>query len=370
MRIFNSNYIHGSTIVSSQGPWLIAKDGFKIFDTWLGSGTLILGHCAGTDPAVPIDMLPDGPELDTTLFQNLEAAAGWPVGGLGFQTSGSSAIARACRLARAATGKEAIAVVKNFWHGSDDQFLFTGSDKTQISPGVPEGSQGCSHYFSSINQFLELATMANYAALLLEPYQGADPSTATLTSTISTWRETLRENSIFLIADEIITGFRERYGSCTVSRNYFPDILVFGKAIGNGYPVGVVLVATNVIKSVPDRLFWGGTFSASPTQIASVSNHLERLKKLDYSKLTDNLSNICHRVESIIQRKKFPLGIFKGCGFARIKEFTGNSQPRAFVNTKRSSFKDLQTDALKERIYLGNNGLMFPSVFNIEDYLL
>ena len=46
------------------------------------------------------------------------------VGSLGIQTSGSSAITRACRIARALTGKRLIALIGDFWHGSEDEFLF------------------------------------------------------------------------------------------------------------------------------------------------------------------------------------------------------------------------------------------------------
>ncbi len=345
------------------------KSAGRAFDTWLGSGSLIFGHGDGVQHSAAVDMLPEGAAIDESLFTNLEAAAGWAVGGAGFQTSGSSAIARACRLARAATGREKVAVVKSFWHGSDDQFLFAGANKEQISTGVPQGSQSSSHWFESIDQFLATAHLPDYAAILLEPYQGADPSATTLSATHSAWREVLEENNILLIVDEIITGFRERYGACTASRESKPDILVFGKAVGNGYPVGVVLVTPRVADLVPKTFFWGGTFAASPTQMSAITGHVKRLLKLDYAIMQKNLVGICARVEKMISAHKFNLVVTKGCGFARIKELSEAAMPRAFFAGNQSDFQALRDVGLREGIYLGANGLIFSSVYNIEDNL-
>lgn len=369
MRIFNSNLKLTPTFVSSQGPWLMDSNGGRAFDTWLGSGSLVFGHAVDREDALSIDMLPDGSPIDESLLQNLQAASGWEVGGVGFQTSGSSAIARACRLARAATGKDKVAVIKSFWHGSDDQFLFSGPTKTAISAGVPSESQNGSHWFESIDQFLTNSNLSDYAALLLEPYQGADPSVTTLTSTNAAWRSVLQANNILLIADEIITGFRERFGACTASRVCNPDILVFGKAIGNGYPIGVVLTTPSVATMTPKKFFWGGTFSASPTQLGAITSHLQKLSQLDYKTMETNLDCIVARLEKIIYSHNMNLKLAKGSGFARVKEISEATLPRAFFQGNQDDFVKLRNVGLEEGVYLGTNGLVFSCVQNIEDHL-
>jgi glutamate-1-semialdehyde 2,1-aminomutase len=343
--------------------------GGKAFDTWLGSGSLIFGHGQSYATELALDMLPDGSKIDETFFANLEAAAGWKVGGIGLQTSGSSAITRACRLARAATGKNKIAVIKSFWHGSDDQFLFAGSKRDAISAGVTHASQNNSYWFESIDQFLSEADLSDYAALLVEPYQGADPCITTLQANHSAWRNVLVKNNILLIADEIITGFRERFGSCTASRQCNPDILVFGKAIGNGYPVGMVLTTTAVANAAPEKFFWGGTFSASPTQLNVITAHLQRLKSLDYKIIENNLSALIGHIEKIINLHEFRLHIVRGCGFARIRDESDDATPRAFISGERSDYISLRNVGLKQGIYFGSNGLIFSSVNNIEGNL-
>lgn len=367
MRFFNSNLKPSPLFTASQGPWLLDSKGGKAFDTWLGSGSLIFGHGQKNSKELALDMLPDGSTIDKKLFADLEAAAGWKVGGIGFQTSGSSAIARACRLARAATGKNKIAVIKSFWHGSDDQFLFSGSKRDAISPGVSNAAQLNSYWFESIDQFLTEANFSDFAALLVEPYQGANPSITTLQASHSDWRTVLSSNNILLIADEIITGFRERFGSCTVSRQCNPDILVFGKAIGNGYPVGMVLVTPAVAEKTPENLFWGGTFSASPTQLNIITEHLKKLKNLDYKILENNLSTLINNIEKLISLHEFKLHIVRGCGFARIRDNSASTMPRAFISSEQSDFTSLREAGLTQGIYLGSNGLVFSSVNNIED---
>ena len=80
-------------------------------------------------------------------------------------------------------------------------------------------------------------------------------------------REKLREHGVMLLCDEVITGFRERYGSCNSSRGVNPDIVIFGKTAALGFPIGLVLVNRNTTSQMNELPFWGGTSSASPTQI-------------------------------------------------------------------------------------------------------
>ena len=62
---FNSNQKEFPEITSSEEQWLIDRNGQKIFDTWLGSGTLIFGHEKASE--IKIDMLPHGVEFDDAL---------------------------------------------------------------------------------------------------------------------------------------------------------------------------------------------------------------------------------------------------------------------------------------------------------------
>ena len=131
IKLFNANLDSLPEIIASKDQWLIDRNGNKLFDTWLGSGTLIFGHEKASE--IKIDMLPHGVEFDHQIRNLFSKLVDFEVGGIGLQTSGSSAITRAIRLARSITNRDKIAVVGDFWHGSDGDFLFK-MQKQKISP--------------------------------------------------------------------------------------------------------------------------------------------------------------------------------------------------------------------------------------------
>ena len=205
MIFFNANQKEHPSITSSSNQWLIDKNGKKFFDTWLGSGTLIFGH-EKEELKTKTDMLPDGVEFDNELKSLFSKLVDFTIGGVGFQTSGSSAVTRAMRLARAITNRDKIAVVGSFWHGSDGDLLFT-QQKLKISTGIPKSYQDEIQWFPCLEEFFATKSLDRYAGVLVEPYQGSDPSLSILKDITTHNREKLREHGVLLLCDEVITGF-------------------------------------------------------------------------------------------------------------------------------------------------------------------
>ncbi len=331
-----------------------------MFDSWLGSGTMIIGHTK-KKRSIDIDMLPNGTEFGNDLKRMITDMVSFTVGGIGLQTSGSSAVTRAMRLARAITARDKIAVIANFWHGSDGDLLFK-NDKTKISSGVPNSYQLDISWFETIEEFLQASEITDYAALLTEPHQGADPGSSTLEKIGTEQRELLRQCGVLLILDEVITGFRERYGSCDESRRVNPDIVVFGKTLGLGFPVGMVVVSNELIKKIREYPFWGGTFSASPTQIEHIKYSLTLLNTIDYRVIKKNLQDLIDAISEFAHDAGYE--IRTGCGFSRVIKRERPAEARAFL-ADNSSYFQLQDGLRKEGVYLASNALVFPSIYNI-----
>ena len=366
MQYYNSNLKEKESFTDASGPWLIDNQGNRFFDCWLGSGSLILGHEKIKHQNV-CKMLPEASISnldDISLINNL---VDFEIGSFGIQTSGSSAITRACRIARAVTNRRLIALIGDFWHGSEDEFLFRHnyellSDGLAISPG--------NNYvwFTTLESFLSQHNCQEFAAILVEPIQGANPKANVIKElTKSDIREKIRNHNILLIFDEIITGFRNNYGSTEISRKCDPDIVVFGKAIGGGYPIGVVIVNsryTNIAKN--KKIFWGGTFSANPTQIELMINQLMKLQRLDYRLINNNLDSVCKYILEKINMDELGYQIIIGNGFARLVKPNKNFIPsRGFLVKKTESEIKLDKMCKKNKIYVSKNRLIFPSVFNI-----
>ncbi len=368
MEYYNSNIKEKAPFVDSSGPWLIDNGGNRFFDSWLGSGTLIFGHEKIKHSNVG-KMLPETSISnldDISLINNL---VDFEIGSFGIQTSGSSAITRACRIARAVTNRRLIALIGDFWHGSEDEFLFRHnyellSDGLAISPGENYV------WFETLESFLAQKNCEEFAAILVEPVQGSNPQSNIIKEVVNTdIREKIKENNILLIFDEIITGFRNNYGSSKLSRKCDPDIVVFGKAIGGGYPIGVVIVnrkCTNIAKL--RKIFWGGTFSANPTQLELMINQLRKLERLDFNLINHNLERICQYILENIHIESLGYRIKRSNGFARIVNPNEKFIPsRGFLVKKSESEIKLDEVSKEKNIYISKNRLIFPSIFNIDN---
>jgi glutamate-1-semialdehyde 2,1-aminomutase len=263
-------------------------------------------------------------------------------------------------LARAITEKEKIIVIGGFWHGSEDELLFRGN-KEVLSSGVPKLFQNNIIWFDRLEVALQNLDPISTAAVIIEPHQGSDPSKNILAGLTEERRNYLHANNILLICDEIINGFREQYGSCAASRAVSPDIVVLGKSIARGLPIGLVIISERALNPNKKLPFWGGTFSASPIQMRYMFDTLEKLSHLDYKDIQNNLFKIISRLSNYSQ--EFGLQITTGCNFARIKR-KSTSNARAFVEQDQA-FEEFRQTLLKKSIYIANNGLVFPSIFDI-----
>ena len=72
-------------------------------------------------------------------------------------------------------------------------------------------------------------------------------------------RKLADEKKIILIFDECTSGFRETNGGLHKKYNIKPDLAIFGKALGNGYPINVILGKEWIMKNA-NRTFISSTF--------------------------------------------------------------------------------------------------------------
>jgi len=176
-----------------------------------------------------------------------------------FTRSGGEAMAVAVRIARAATGKDAIAFCG--YHGWHDWYLAAnvaqdgeedslgGHLIAGLKPkGVPGGLANTAFPFG-YNQPEELEKIVtqqegNLAAIVMEPIRSQSPDDGFLERV----RELADACGAVLIMDEISAGFRLCTGGAhMVLSDVRPDIAVFSKALGNGYPIAAVIGRESVM---------------------------------------------------------------------------------------------------------------------------
>lgn len=198
--------------------------------------------------------------------------------------TGGEANAIAIRIARAATGRDKVAICG--YHGWHDWYLATNLDNASgltehllpgLEPnGVPRGLAGTVIPFR-YNQLDELKTIVrthNLAAVKMEVQRSTPPERGFLEEV----RRLCSENGVVLIFDECTSGFREEYGGLHLKFGVEPDMAMFGKALGNGYAITATIGRREVMeaaqKSFISSTFW--TERIGPTAgLATLSRMLE-----------------------------------------------------------------------------------------------
>ena len=131
------------------------------------------------------------------------------------------------------------------------------------------------------------------AGIIIEPVLGGGgciPATAEYLKGI---QEFAHKNKSLFILDEIVTGFRFRFGCLYPTMKLDPDIVTLGKIVGGGMPIGVMCGKKEIMKHADttgkkksERSYiGGGTFSANPMSMTSGFATLAELKKCDTKSL-------------------------------------------------------------------------------------
>lgn len=172
-----------------------------------------------------------------------------------FARSGGEAMAIAVRIARAYTDKDKVAFCG--YHGWHDWYLSAniGSENALgehllpgLSPaGVPKVLRGTALPFR-YNQLNELEAILELnrdeiAAIIMEPIRNEYPDPSFLPGV----RKLADQAGAILIIDEISAGFRMNTGGAHLILDIQPDIAVFSKALGNGYPIAAIIGKANVM---------------------------------------------------------------------------------------------------------------------------
>jgi glutamate-1-semialdehyde 2,1-aminomutase len=176
-----------------------------------------------------------------------------------FSRSGGEAMAIAVRIARAHTGRQIIAFCG--YHGWHDWYLsanladdsaLDGHLLAGLAPkGVPRGLKGLMQpfHYNDLEGLKAIARDhgANLAAIVMEPVRNP-PAPGFLDGV----RQIATECGAVLVFDEVTAGFRINNGGIHLTLNVEPDMAVFAKALGNGYPISAIIGTSAVMSSAQE----------------------------------------------------------------------------------------------------------------------
>ncbi|NLY21258.1 MAG: glutamate-1-semialdehyde 2,1-aminomutase [Tissierellia bacterium] len=279
VRAFGSVKREPIFIHSAKGPYVYDVDGKQYIDFITSWGPMILGHGRedliekakvyleeGLTFGLPSDIEVEMAELvtsatDTDLVRMVN--------------SGTEATMSAIRLARGYTGKKKIIKFEGCYHGHSDSLLVkSGSGtltfNTPTSAGVPEDTIKhtivCRYNdIDDVKKAIE-SNKDDIACVIIEPIAGNMGVVPGNYKFMQELREITSENGIVLIFDEVITGFRVKYGSIAPLFDIVPDLYCFGKIIGGGLPVGAFAGPEKIMRHLsPDGdVYQAGTLSGNP----------------------------------------------------------------------------------------------------------
>lgn len=206
-----------------------------------------------------------------------------------FARSGGEANAIAIRIARAASGRDKVAVCG--YHGWHDWYLSAnlgGDDSLAghllpgLSPkGVPKNLRGTIFPFS-YNNYIELEILVNtqdIGVIKMEVVRNKGPENNFLEKV----RKLATDRGIVLIFDECTSGFRQTFGGLHKIYGVEPDMAMFGKALGNGYAITATIGRREVMEAAQSTFisstFW--TERIGPSAALKTLDVMERIKSWD-----------------------------------------------------------------------------------------
>lgn len=251
-----------------------------------------------------------------------------------FINTGTEADMAVMRIVRTVTGKSKIVIFRNSYHGHSDYSLAEGQFKMSdgmiagVTPGIPDSVLGeiivLDYGKTSALTEIEL-NKDEIAGVFVEPVQGKNLDLQPK-EFLQSLRELTFKLDIPLIFDEMITGFR-----CNLAgaQGYFgikADIATYGKAIGGGLPIGVVVGKAKYLDAIDggfwnygdrsypdtDRTFFVGTYNQHPQVIQVVNTVLKQFKRLgnqlqeDLNRKTTRLANT---LNAYFEENKIPIHV-------------------------------------------------------------
>ncbi|MEN8799521.1 MAG: aminotransferase class III-fold pyridoxal phosphate-dependent enzyme, partial [Flavobacteriaceae bacterium] len=215
---------------------------------------------------------------------------------------GTEAIEGAIKLARRYTGRSEIIAARNAYHGNTMGSLSLMSHEEQKAPFRPLLPDV---RFIDFNVIADLEKInKSTAAVVLETIQGGAGFILPASDYLREVQKKCKENGALLILDEIQPGFG-RTGKFFAFEHYgiLPDILVMGKSMASGLPVGAFTSSRNIMLSLSQNPALGHitTFGGNAVVAAAALATLQELQESDLIALT------LEKEQQFRQRLRHPL---------------------------------------------------------------
>ena len=232
--------------------------------------------------------------------------------------SGTEADMLAIRIARAFTNRKWIVKIGGSYHGWSDQLTYDmhiPGTKMLESHGIPKPVLKFTESVppNDIEALRELfKEKRKIAAVILEPMGGESGANPVRPEFNKEVEELCRENRALLISDEVVCAFRLHMGGGQAYFGFTPDISVFAKIIGHGFPSAAAVGGRADVMSLcgagvsgGKRAYTGGTIAANPLTCAAAYHAIKLVEETNAtqkagragSRLSEGLNEVFEKHE-------------------------------------------------------------------------
>jgi len=357
-------------IKKAQGSKITDVDGNEYIDLVLSYGPMILGHRhrkvrRGVAKALKSGYSFGASTENEIILAKIVCAAFPGMDKVRFVNSGTEAVISGVRLARSFTGKDKIIKFAGCYHGHQDSLLVAaGSGLATLSlpgsKGVPEGAVKN----TLIATYNDIESVKKHfkehddiAGVIIEPICGNMGVVIPQNNFLVELKEFLKTKGALLIADEVMTGFRSKFGGAQELLGVEADITCLGKVIGGGFPVGAYGARNEIMQEVAPLggMYQAGTLSGNPIAMAGGISTLTELKRQNPY---DQFNEIAAALENILLEtaKKYKIDLVVNRFGSMINPF--------FTKGVVTNFEEAQTsDTKKFAIFFWEmikNGVFLP----------
>jgi len=320
-------------VQNGEGSHIWDIDGNEYIDYLVGGGPLILGH----RPKSVIEKVSQTIQERGSMFAlahdlEIEAAkricAAIPsIKKLRFDNSGTSAVQRAIRLARAYTGKTKIIRFEGHYHGWSDQIHWSNRPPLEaagrrIAPRAIPNSNGIPEILAETLIVLpwndvDLLSKTikskkdEIACVITEPILGNTGGILPQPGYLQAMRQLTKENDIVFICDEVLTGFRVALGGAQSLYGITPDLTTLAKAMAAGFPAAAVGGSNEIMDLITQgEVMYGGTYNSNPIITSSVVATLDELSRPGtYEKMNEIGEKLANGLVSIANKAGYPASL-------------------------------------------------------------
>ncbi|MCH4823720.1 aminotransferase class III-fold pyridoxal phosphate-dependent enzyme [Gramella lutea] len=284
MELFDVYPLYDITPVKGEGCYVFDENGKKYLDLYGGHAVISIGHSypayvnAIQNQVSRLGFYSNSIKnpLQKELAHKLEKVSGVKDYSLFLCSSGAEANENALKVASFETGKDRIIYFENAFHGRTSGVVAI-TDNENIKAPFNLGHKATKLAYNDTEALQSEIEKGDVAAVIFEVIQGVGGLDEATTEFYRSAAELCKENQVMLIVDEVQSGYGRTGDFFAFQKHGIrPDIITMAKGMGNGFPIGGILIDENI---KPKYGMLGTTFGGNHLACAAGISVLDIIQK-------------------------------------------------------------------------------------------